>query len=389
MASTALGPGGRAVEAISCSAACVDFCLGRQAPVLVAGLVDGAVCAYDVLRGSLAWRVTPFAEADAAVMTCARSADDALVAMGNAAGALSVVSMESGKPVWSHEADVGREDAGITAVTFLEGATDGNNAPPTVLISGSESGVVEFWDTRQAPSKAAVARCAKHSDYISSLQTSARAGRNTPGPVVLSTAADGTLSIIGADTAAPSSSSSARLGALIARSEPVGDELLSLAVVKGGRKVVCGTLLGALAIFSWGQWDDLSDRLVGHPDTVESLVTVDDDTLLTGCGDGLIRLVQVHPNRLLGVVGSADDEMPIERVDICASRAIVACCGHSERVQLFDVLYLYEDVAEEDASEHGEEDHRREGRSSRQAARRHVRRVPPTTTTSSNFFDGL
>lgn len=54
------------------------------------------------------------------------------------------------------------------------------------------------------------------------------------------------------------------------------DELLSLCVVKRGRKLVAGTQSGVLLVYSWGQWANCSDRFVGHPETVEALVKVDE-----------------------------------------------------------------------------------------------------------------
>jgi hypothetical protein len=86
---------------------------------------------------------------------------------------------------------------------------------------------------------------------------------------------------------------------------------------------------------------------VGHPETVETLVKVDEvrhgssfptpthmpvpwsfaplpppsrraytqQSLLTGSSDGLIRLCGVHPNKLLGVLGSHDD-FPVEAMQV-------------------------------------------------------------------------
>ena len=50
----------------------------------------------------------------------------------------------------------------------------------------------------------------------------------------------------------------------VVRSEDdADDEMLSVAVLKGGSKVVVGTGNGTLAIFSWGHWEDCSDRFPG------------------------------------------------------------------------------------------------------------------------------
>ncbi|KAL3655996.1 hypothetical protein CASFOL_000392 [Castilleja foliolosa] len=39
------------------------------------------------------------------------------------------------------------------------------------------------------------------------------------------------------------------------------DELLSVVIMKNGRKVICGTQTGALLLYSWGFFKDCSDRL--------------------------------------------------------------------------------------------------------------------------------
>ena len=49
-----------------------------------------------------------------------------------------------------------------------------------------------------------------------------------------------------------------------ARSEPnADDELLSVVVAKGGRKLVVGSGAGVLNLFSWGHFEDCSDRFPG------------------------------------------------------------------------------------------------------------------------------
>ena len=53
---------------------------------------------------------------------------------------------------------------------------------------------------------------------------------------------------------------------LRARSEDdADDELLSVAVVKSGNKVVTGSQMGVLNLYSWGYFNDCSDRFPGVP----------------------------------------------------------------------------------------------------------------------------
>lgn len=111
-------------------------------------------------------------------------------------------------------------------------------------------------------------------DYISGFAT------NPAQDHLLATSGDGRLTAY-----------DLRKNALAGKSDELDDELLSVAVIKNGRKIVCGSQDGVLVIFSWGTWGDMSDRFPGHPDSVEALLKVDEDTVLTGSSDGIIRYV--------------------------------------------------------------------------------------------------
>ena len=51
--------------------------------------------------------------------------------------------------------------------------------------------------------------------------------------------------------------------------------------------------------------------VAGHPSSVDALVAFDEDTVLSGCQDGMIRVIGVLPNAMLGVVGEHGD-YPVE-----------------------------------------------------------------------------
>lgn len=67
-----------------------------------------------------------------------------------------------------------------------------------------------------------------------------------------------------------------------------------LMIVQEGEKIVCGTGEGTLEFFNWGQWGNISDRYPGHPMSVDCIVALNDDVILTGSLDGGIRLVSSH-----------------------------------------------------------------------------------------------
>ncbi len=56
---------------------------------------------------------------------------------------------------------------------------------------------------------------------------------------------------------------------------------------------------GTLYFFKWDWFGDCSDRLVGHSASVDSIVKLDENSLLTGCEDGKLRGVSIFPNKIV------------------------------------------------------------------------------------------
>ena len=150
------------------------------------------------------------------------------------------------------------------------------------------------------------------------------------------TSGDGTLSVI--DVRAGKSG--------VEVSEDQEDELLSIASVKQNTKLVVGTQLGILSLWAptKGLLDHV-DRIPGHPASVDTMCTLDDDTILTGSSDGLVRVVQILPHKLLGIVADHGG-MPVERIARCGNW--MASIGHGAEIKLTDLAPLLEDDGEED-----------------------------------------
>jgi WD40 repeat protein len=248
----------------------------------------------------------------------------------------------------------------------IESATEGKFNPlmalhpfttqSALLATGDDAGGVRVWDERicgQQSSKThgsdkrphgCVLSWQENEDYISGLEHS------DDGNTLLATSADGRLSVFDLRMARANNNEKAfRL------SDPQDDELLSLKIMKNGRKVVCGTQEGVLSVFSWGTWGDCSDRFPGHPSSIDALLKVDEDTLLTGSSDGWIRVVQIHPDKFLGVLGEDHGGFPIEKLDFNSNRDVVGSVSHDNHVRLFDARVIQEGFGEEEEEEGGAE----------------------------------
>jgi ATP-dependent RNA helicase DOB1 len=121
-----------------------------------------------------------------------------------------------------------------------------------------------------------------------------------------------------------------------------------VAVVKNGKKVICGSQSGVLAIWSWGYWNDCSDRFPGHPESVDALVTFDEDTIITGSSDGALRIINILPNKLLGVLGEHEEDMPVERLALAGDKSLLASMSHDACVKLWDLSILQDDEGDYD-----------------------------------------
>jgi len=123
-----------------------------------------------------------------------------------------------------------------------------------------------------------------------------------------------------------------------------------------------GTQLGPLTIFDRAKgYGDCVDRFIGHPSSVETMVSlssshITQDVIATGASDGLIRVVQIHPSKFLGViaahgispsevhkddVGERDTSsiggFPIERIKLDRRGKWLGSISHDEIIKLTDM----------------------------------------------------
>ncbi len=87
----------------------------------------------------------------------------------------------------------------------------------------------------------------------------------------------------------------------------------------------------SLAVVWCGVLSD--DTFPGHPKSIDSLLVIDEDTVVSGSSDGLLRIVQLYPHKLLGVVGE-HGEYPIECVRLSGDKTVLGSSSHDQSVKV-------------------------------------------------------
>jgi len=199
-----------------------------------------------------------------------------------------------------------------------------------LLLTGDDEGCIKLWDLRK---RKFCFQWKESADFISDFAV------NTDKKIGLATSGDGCLSVL-----------HLRKGILEAMSDNLEDELLSVVIAKNGTKVIVGTQDGILDIWNWDWWGDITDRFLGHPNSIESMVVIDEDTICTASSDGLIRICSILPNKMLGIIGE-HGEFPVEKIRLSRENYFLGSCSHDNTVKFWAVKYLFEENKNNDNTE--------------------------------------
>jgi WD40 repeat protein len=181
-------------------------------------------------------------------------------------------------------------DAPISTVHHMD---SGN-----VIASGDDDGMIRIWDLRQAQKSkkhAIVMEFKEHEGTVNQLVFNKEANQ------IVSVSNDGHLGVF-----------DLRKKELYAMSDNFEEDLPTVTLMKEGRKVLAASADGVINIFSWDFFGDCNDRITGHPGCIDTMIQYDEDIVITGCEDGLIRAVSVLPNKIVAILGDpldTDDEV--------------------------------------------------------------------------------
>ncbi|KAK2410282.1 WD repeat-containing protein [Trifolium repens] len=79
-----------------------------------------------------------------------------------------------------------------------------------------------------------------------------------------------------------------------------------------GRKVVCRSQTGILLLYSRGCFKDCSYRFVDlSSNSIDAILKLDEDRIITGSENGMINMVGILPNRIIQPIAE-HSEYPVE-----------------------------------------------------------------------------
>jgi len=141
-----------------------------------------------------------------------------------------------------------------------------------------------------------------------------------------------------------------RKSKLYAMSDSLENDLNAMCLMKNNKKVVSCAGDGSVNIFSWDWFGDCNDRIVGHPNSIECAVKYDEDTIITGGEDGLLRAVSVLPNRIIAILGdpldTEDEVFFIQKVSVSHCKNWLASCALDDMVKICEISNLQERPAD-------------------------------------------
>jgi hypothetical protein len=78
--------------------------------------------------------------------------------------------------------------------------------------------------------------------------------------------------------------------------------------MKNNKFVLCSSNQGTIFIFKWDYFGDCSDIIRGHNSSIDSMLKIDENTIVTGSEDGYLRAVSIYPNSIVSIIGKHSED---------------------------------------------------------------------------------
>ena len=203
---------------------------------------------------------------------------------------------------------------------------------PFNFCSGDDDGHIKLWDLRASPNEMQRSEIYEQQEgTISSLNYLKSENQ------ILATSTNGSLGVY--DLRMTNQNQSLKLHAM---SDFMESELNDLVVMKDGKLICCGASGGEVQIYHKGWYGDCKDRLTGHPYSVDSMVKLEEDLLLTGSEDGWVRVCGIHPNKVAVFEAheeEADDsqDFPILKISLSHCKRFLASISTDRCIRFYEL----------------------------------------------------
>ncbi|KAM4676701.1 WD repeat-containing protein 55 [Discoglossus pictus] len=195
-----------------------------------------------------------------------------------------------------------------------------------IFATGDDNGMLKVWDLRR---DVAFMEMKNHEEYISGMVI------DQNKKMLLTASGDGTMGVFNIKR---------RRFELL--SEYQNGDLTSVCIMKRGKKVACGSSEGTIYLFNWNGFGATSDRFAVKAESIDCMIPITDNVVCTGSMDGIIRAINILPNRVVGSVGQHPGE-PVEQLAKSRDGHFLASCAHDQKVKFWDISSLRSVVVDE------------------------------------------
>ena len=292
-----------------------DMRFHPSAPLLAVGLVSGGIEIHQWRRNETRM-VTNMAEVHTGGVTGVEFSEDGQY----------LLSCSSDKSISVYDCNTQQQVLRVQKAKsnpHKHGISSMNVCTESILATGDDDGLIALWDLRQ---QKVVAKYHEHGDYVSSMLFFSEIDH------LVSSSGDTCLGAF-----------DLRNQKIIDFSDKRPDELNCIAFIPAINAIICGTPSGSLPVWRYGSWSRPYDVFDKHPRECEAIETYNDNIILTGACDSMIRVVQVHPTkRVLTTLGGHSKKYGggIFRLRISHDRNLVATCGQDNIVRFVDIEFL-------------------------------------------------
>ncbi|XP_045520685.1 WD repeat-containing protein 55 homolog [Pieris brassicae] len=186
------------------------------------------------------------------------------------------------------------------------------------FVTGDDAGIVKLWDLRK---KDPIFTLKIGEDYISDIIT------NEAQKYLVCAGGDGTLTSI-----------DLKASKIYTASEQYEAELTCLGLFRSETKLLVGTSVGKFYLFNWKQFGYHSDEYVGQKHSIQCMIPITQNIVVSSGEDGIIRAAHMFPQRQLGIVGQ--HTLPVECLDISHDGQYIASSSHNDDIKFWNISYF-------------------------------------------------